>query len=186
MHLLHRITKLHAEPRENVALPRVVLGVHARLHLLVIDDAHPELLLSLRRVERRARTLDLRQELLPERERVAQPVEHVFRFEVPEGLELQPFGDVVFQLLHLALYECERALQRIVREARELEEGVGDRVKRQSGINFFYSPRRCTILPMMCFLAFAVRFHISNFESVVAGRSHLEGRRLVNTKSPSA
>jgi hypothetical protein len=37
---------------------------------------------------------------------------------------------------------------------------------------------------MKCFLAFAVRFHISNFESVVAGRSHLE-EHLVNTKPPS-
>lgn len=68
VHLLHRIAELDAEARQNVALPRVVLGVDARLDLLVIHDAHAKLLLRLRRVERRARALDLRQELLPERE----------------------------------------------------------------------------------------------------------------------
>ena len=120
VHFLHRIAELDAESRQNVALPRVVLGVHARLHLLVIHDAHAKFLLRLRRVERRARTLDLGQELLPQRERVAQAIEHVFRLEVPQRLELQPFGDVVFQLLYFDLYEREWALQRIVRKAREL------------------------------------------------------------------
>ena len=88
MHLLHRIPQFHAEPRENVALPGIVLGVHARLHLLVIDYADPELLLRFRRVEGRARALDLRQELLPIGERVAEAVEDVFCLEVPERLEL--------------------------------------------------------------------------------------------------
>ena len=127
MHLLHRIPKLHAEPRENVSLPRVVLGVYARLHLLVIDDAHPELLLSLRRVERRARALDLRQELLPIGERVAEAVEDVFCLEVPERLELQPFRDVVFQLLNFGLDEHEWSLQRVISELRELEKRVSFR-----------------------------------------------------------
>lgn len=127
MHLLHRITKLHAEPRENVALPRVVLGVHARLHLLVIDDANPKLLLRLRRVERRARALDLRQELLPIGERVAEAVEDVFCLEVPERLELQPFRDVVFQLLDFGLDEHEWSLQRVISELRELEKRVSFR-----------------------------------------------------------
>jgi hypothetical protein len=123
MHLLHRIPKLHAEPRENVALPRVVLGVHARLHLLVIDDAHSKLLLRFRRVERRACALDLRQELLPVCERVAESVEDVFCLEVPQRLELQPFGDVVFQLLYFGLDEHEWSLQRVVGELRELRRG---------------------------------------------------------------
>ena len=127
MHLLHRITKLHAEPRENVALPRVVLGVYARLHLLVIDDANPKLLLRLRRVERRARALDLRQELLPIGERVAEAVEDVFCLEVPERLELQPFRDVVFQLLDFGLDEHEWSLQRVISELRELEKRVSFR-----------------------------------------------------------
>jgi hypothetical protein len=120
VHLLHRIPKFHAEPREDVALPRVVLGVHARLHLLVINNADPELLLRLRRVERRARALDLRQELLPVRERVAEAVEDVFGLEVPERLELQPFRDVVFQLLDLGLDENEWLLQRVIGELCEL------------------------------------------------------------------
>ena len=96
VHFLHRIAELDAESRQNVALPRVVLGVHARLHLLVIHDAHAKFLPRLRRVERRARALDLGQELLPKRERVAQAIEYVFRLEVPQRLELQPFGHVVF------------------------------------------------------------------------------------------
>jgi hypothetical protein len=88
VHLLHRVPELDAKAGQDVPLPRVVLCVHARLHLLVIHHAHAKLLLRLRRVERGARALDLRQQLLPERERVAQPVEDVFGFEVPEGLEL--------------------------------------------------------------------------------------------------
>jgi hypothetical protein len=95
VHFLHRITELDAKPRQNVSLPRVVPCVDPRLDLFVIDHADAKLLLRLRRVERRARALDLRQELLPVRERVAQPVEDVFGLEVPEGLELQPFGHVV-------------------------------------------------------------------------------------------
>ncbi len=79
MHFLHRIAKLDAKPGQNIALPRVILGVHARLDLLIIHDAHAEFLLRLRRVERRPRALDLRQKLLPMRERVPEPVEHVFR-----------------------------------------------------------------------------------------------------------
>jgi hypothetical protein len=95
VHFLHRITELDAKPGQNVSLPCVVPCVDARLDLFVIDDADAKLLLRLRRVERRARALDLRQELLPVRERVAQPVEDVFGLEIPEGLELQPFGHVV-------------------------------------------------------------------------------------------
>ena len=79
MHLLHRVAKLHPEPGQNIALPRVVLGVHARLHLLIIHDTHAEFLLRLRRVKRRPCSLDLRQKLLPMRERVPESVEHVFR-----------------------------------------------------------------------------------------------------------
>ena len=121
VHLLHRIAELDAEPGQNIALPRVILGIHARLHLLIVHDAHAKLLLCLRRVERRPCTLDLRQKLLPMRERVPESVEHVFRLEIPQRLELQPLGDVILKLLHFALYERERALQRVIREASELE-----------------------------------------------------------------
>ena len=96
VHLLHRVPELDPESAEDIPLPRVVLGVHARLHLLVVDDAHAERLLRFGGVKRRARLLDLRQELLPVRERVPKPVEDVFRFKIPEGLELQPLADVVF------------------------------------------------------------------------------------------
>ena len=97
MHLLHRISELDAEATQDVPLPRVVLRVHARLHLLVVDHAHAERLLRLGRVERRTRLLDLRQQLLPVRERVSESVEDVFCLKVPERLELQPFSDVVLE-----------------------------------------------------------------------------------------
>ena len=54
------------------------------------------------------------------RERVAELVEHVFGLEIPERLELQPFGDVVFQLLDLGLDKHEWSLQRIVCDLVEL------------------------------------------------------------------
>ena len=181
VHLLHRIAELDAEPRQNVALPRVVLGVHARLHLLVVHDAHAKLLLRLRRVEQRARALDLGQQLLPVRERVPQPVEHVFRLEVPQRLELQPLRDVVLQLLHFALYESERALQCVVCEARELGRRRRSAFVGLPGTTSYCSPTRYIVFPMPCSPAFEVRFHISNFESAVADKSHLEGH-LVNTK----
>ena len=120
VHLLHRVAELDAEPAQDVALPGVVLCVHARLDLLVVDDADAERLLRLGRVERRARLLDLREELLPVRERVAEPVEDVFGFEVPEGLELEPLRDVLLELLDFALDKCERSLERRVGEAGQL------------------------------------------------------------------
>ena len=95
MHLLHGHAQLGSEPVHNIPLPRIVLGIDPRLDLLVVDDAHPEALLRLRGVERRSSLLDLRQELLPVRERIPETIEHVFGFKVPEGLELQPLGDVV-------------------------------------------------------------------------------------------
>ena len=97
MHLLHRIPQLDAKPTQYIPLPRIVLGVHPRLHLFIVHHTHPKAALRLRRVECRARFLDLGEELLPVCERVAEAVEDVFGFEVPEGLELEPFGDVVFQ-----------------------------------------------------------------------------------------
>ena len=79
MHFLHRITKFDAEPGQYIALPRVILGIHPRLHLLIVHDAHAKFFLRLRRVERRPCPLDLRQKLLPMRERVPESIEHVFR-----------------------------------------------------------------------------------------------------------
>ena len=107
VHLLHRVPELDAEPAQNVALPRVVLGVHTRLDLLVVDHAHPERLLRLGRVERRPRLLDLRQQLLPEREGVAEAREDRLGLEVPERLELEPPTNILPQLLYFALYEQE-------------------------------------------------------------------------------
>ena len=88
VHLFHRDAQLSPEPVHNIPLPRIVLGVNPRLNLFIVDDAHAEALLRLGGVERGTSFLDLCQELLPVRERVSKTVEHVFGFEIPEGLEL--------------------------------------------------------------------------------------------------
>lgn len=51
---------------------------------------------------------------------IAQPVEDVFGFKIPQRLELQPFADVFFELLNLVLNESEWALECCVREASKL------------------------------------------------------------------
>lgn len=95
MHLLHRVPKLNTEPAQDVALPGIVLGVHASLHLFVVDDADAKRLLRLGGVEGRPGLLDLGEELLPVGKRVTEAIEDIFRFEIPQGLELEPFRDVV-------------------------------------------------------------------------------------------
>jgi hypothetical protein len=120
MHLLHRHAQLGPKPVHNIPLPRVILRVYPRLDLLVVDDAHAEALLRLGRVERRPSLLDLGQELLPVRERVSEAVEHVFGFEIPEGLELQPLADVLLELLNLVLDQRKRVLEGVIRKPRKL------------------------------------------------------------------
>ena len=87
-HILHRISKLDAEPAENIALPCVILGVDPSLYLLIVDNACAKRVLRLGGIEGRASLLDLGEQLLPVRERVAKAVEDIFGFEIPEGLEL--------------------------------------------------------------------------------------------------
>jgi len=120
MHLLHRYAQLSPEPIHNIPLPCIVLSINPRLYLLVVDDAHPEALLRLGSVERRASFLDFCEQLLPIRERVSEAVEDVFGFEIPERLELQPLGDVVLELLDLVLDQRERVLEGIIRKPCEL------------------------------------------------------------------
>jgi hypothetical protein len=55
MHLLHAILQLHPKPTQNIMLPRIILGVHPRLHLLVINRT---LRTHLGRIERGAGFLD--------------------------------------------------------------------------------------------------------------------------------
>jgi hypothetical protein len=98
--------------------------------LLVVDDAHAEALLRLRGVERRSSLLDFGEELLPIRERVSKTIEHVFGFEIPERLELQPLGDVVLELLNLVLDQPKRTLEGIIRKPRKLL-GVSPRMTQE-------------------------------------------------------
>lgn len=84
MHLLHRVPQLDTEPAQDIALPSIVLGVHPSLHLLVVDNAHAKGLGRVGRVERRPSLLDLREQLLPVCEVLAESVEYVFGLEIPE------------------------------------------------------------------------------------------------------
>ena len=120
MHLLHRVAELDTEATQDVALPGVVLGVDARLHLLVVDDAHAERLLRLRSVERGTRLLDLRKELLPMSEIFAETIKDVFRLQIPQRLELQPLRDVLLQFLYFVLNQIEGTLESGVREMCQL------------------------------------------------------------------
>ena len=62
--------------------------------------------------------------MLPVCERIAEAVEHVFGFEVPEGLELEPFGDVGLEGLDFELDEGEGPLEGVVLEVCELEDKI--------------------------------------------------------------
>ena len=84
-----------------IPLPHIIFPIHPRLHLLKINDAHPKRFLGIKRIRRRPRVLDFREDLLLRvvRERLPEAVEHVFHPEILEGLKLDPFADVVYQSL---------------------------------------------------------------------------------------
>lgn len=117
MHLLDRNAQLAPETTQNLLLPRVVLGVHARLHLLIVHHCRSEPLLRRGGVERRSCLLDLRQELLPVAQSIPQPRKHMLGLEVPERLEAEPFGDVLSQLMYLAFDQREGSCQRFIAKA---------------------------------------------------------------------
>lgn len=58
-------------------------------------------------------------------ERVAESVKDRFGFEVPEGLELEPFCNVRLELEGFEFNQGEGALESIVGEVSELGEGRG-------------------------------------------------------------
>ena len=120
-HVLHRVAELDAEPAKDITLPGVVFRVDTRLDLFVVDHAGAEGVLRLGRVKRRTRLLNFGEKLLPVCERVTEAVEDVFGLEIPEGLELKPLADVVFELLDLVFDQNERPLQRSIWEARQLK-----------------------------------------------------------------
>lgn len=57
-------------------------------------------------------------------EGVSEAVEDVFGFEVPEGLELEPFVDVVSELLDFGLHKSERSGEGVIGELCDLETGT--------------------------------------------------------------
>ena len=54
----------------------------------------------------------------------AEAVEDVFGFEVPEGLELKPFADVVAELLDFDFDEREWSFEGVIGEVCQLREQV--------------------------------------------------------------
>ena len=95
MHLLHGVSKLDAKSTENVPLPRVVFRIDSGLHLLVVNHADAKGFLRLGGIKRRSCPFDFGEQLLPIAQRVTQSIEDIFGFEIPEGLELQPLGDIL-------------------------------------------------------------------------------------------
>lgn len=58
--------------------------------------------------------------------RVAESVKDRFGFEVPEGLELEPFCNVRLELESFQFNQSEGALEGVVREVSELGKGRGE------------------------------------------------------------
>lgn len=66
------------------------------------------------------------------RKRVAEAVEDVFGFEIPERLELEPFGDVVFELLDFGFNKLEGFFKGIIGETCELGVAFVNKVRRKA------------------------------------------------------
>lgn len=122
MHLLHRISEFHTEPTENVALPSIILGVDAGLHLLVVNDTHSERFLRFGGIECRTCLLDLGKELLPVAKVLSESVEDVLGFKIPERLELKPLRNIFLEFLDFALDKREGPLERRIREPCQLRQ----------------------------------------------------------------
>jgi hypothetical protein len=60
--------------------------------------------------------LDFCYELLPVYEIFAEAVEDIFGFEVPEGLELEPFADVISEVLDFDFDQGKRSPEDVVEE----------------------------------------------------------------------
>ena len=54
--------------------------------------------------------------------RVPDAVEYVFGLKIPEGRELEPFADVVFELLDFMFDQGEGAIEDVVCETGQLKE----------------------------------------------------------------
>lgn len=122
IHLPHNTPQPLPKPPQHIPLPRIILRIHPTLHLLIIHHTHrPEPLLRLRIIKRPPpRLLDFREKLLPGRERVAQSGEDGFGLEIPERLELEPFGHVCLDEEDFGLDQGKRSRQRIRRKLGEL------------------------------------------------------------------
>lgn len=176
MHLFHRNAQLGPKPVHNISLPRIVLRVDPRLNLLVVDDAYAKALLRVRGIERRASFLNLYEELLPVCERVSETIEDVFGFEIPEGLELQPLGDVVLELLDLTLDQRKRSLKGIVRKSRQLSKTECQSETAVEGETFGLAPTKYMSFPTQSRFATATRSRILSFGFSAADKQHLKVR----------
>ena len=121
MHLLHCVPQLDSKSTQYIPLPRITFRICPRLHLLIINNAHPKgfLPLDLSNVNR-AFLISVRS--CCQFARVPDAVEYIFGLEIPEGRELQPFADVVFELLDFMFDQGEGAIEGVVWETGQLKE----------------------------------------------------------------
>jgi len=89
--------------------------------MFIVDHAHTKATLGVRVVKRLSCAFDFGQELLPVGERVSESSKDVFSFKVPERLELEPFGDIIFDLLYLGLDQVERSNESGLVQVRQLQ-----------------------------------------------------------------
>ena len=126
MHLLHRIPQLDSKSTQYIPLPRITFRIHPRLHLLIINNAHPKRFLPLD-VSNVNRAFLISVRSCRQCARVPDAVEYVFGLEIPEGRELEPFADVVFELLDFMFDQGEGAFEGVVCEMGMMTSAVGDR-----------------------------------------------------------
>ena len=121
MHLLHCVPQLDSKLTQYIPLPRITFRIRPRLHLLIINNAHPRRFLPLD-VSKVNRTFLISVRSCCPFARVPDAVEYVFGLEIPEGRELEPFADVVFELLDFMFDQGEGAIEGVVCETGQLKE----------------------------------------------------------------
>ena len=126
MHLLHCVPQLDSKLTQYIPLPHITFRIHPRLHLLIINNAHSKRFLPLD-VSNINRTFLISVRSCCPFARVPNAVEYVFGLEIPEGRELEPFADVVFELLDFMFDQGEGAFEGVVCETGMMTSAVGGR-----------------------------------------------------------
>jgi hypothetical protein len=64
--------------------------------------------------------LNFHEQLLPVCEIITEAIEDIFGFKVPEGLKLEPFADVVSEVLHFDFDKGKRSLEGVIEKMGQL------------------------------------------------------------------